>query len=279
MKQSRPLENIANETERDAIAMQIFGRSARDSEPTDQRRGRPVERAWRRSEAAGLIMSDEALGDVLELKDGIDKTKEVLKATGTQIGITVTRVILPAFEAFAEKLESVLAWVRSLDERTIKMTLTIAGIVAAIAPALLLLAKVAKAIQAISLLFGALTSPIGLAITAVAALVTAGILLVRNWDKVKEVMLNVWDSIVYGVQQAVCTSEDDDSFICQSYAGRNQCHRKIYSRLSDSIDSARDKLQDLIDAEKESIQYRREAREETKPRQPRSKKLKKRSSG
>jgi len=69
----------------------------------------------------------------LELKDGIDKTKEVLKATGTQIGITVTRVILPAFEAFAEKLESVLAWVRSLDERTIKMTLTIAGIVAAIA--------------------------------------------------------------------------------------------------------------------------------------------------
>jgi len=40
--------------------------------------------------------------------------------------------------------------------------------------------------------------------------------------------------------------------------------QNIFPVLSDSIDSARDKLQDLIDAEKESIQYRREAREETK---------------
>ena len=260
----KALGNIANETERDAIAMQIFGRSARDLNPLIKGGADRLRELGEEAKDAGLIMSDEALGDVLELKDGIDKTKEVLKATGTQIGITVTRVILPAFEAFAEKLESVLAWVRSLDERTIKMTLTIAGIVAAIAPALLLLAKVAKAIQAISLLFGALTSPIGLAITAVAALVTAGILLVRNWDKVKEAMLNVWDAIVYGIQQATSYIKTMVMSFTKTVLDGINVIAKYIPGLSDSIESARNTLQRMIETERESIQYRREAREETK---------------
>ena len=47
--------------------------------------------------------------------------------------------------------------------------------------------------------------------------------------------------------------------------GRRHKHcGEIHPGLNSAIESAQNKLQDLIDAEKESIQYRREAREETK---------------
>lgn len=260
----KALGNIANETERDAIAMQIFGRSARDLNPLIKGGADRLRELGEEAKAAGLIMSDEALGDVLELNDELDKLKATTKATGTQLGITVGRIMLPALQKLSQMLQGVLAWVRNLDERTVRIILIVSGLVAAITPLLLLLAKVAKAIQAISLLFGALTSPIGLAITAVAALVTAGILLVRNWDKVKEAMLNIWDAIVYGVQQAVSYVKTMVLSFAKAVLDGVSMIAKYIPGLNDSIDSARQTLQDLIDTEKETIQYRREAREETK---------------
>ena len=260
----KALGNIANETERDAIAMQIFGRSARDLNPLIKGGADRLRELGEEAKAAGLIMSDEALGDVLEFNDELDKLKATTKATGTQLGITVGRIMLPALQKLSQTLQGVLAWVRNLDERTVRIVLIVSGLVAAITPLLLILAKVASAIKVLIPLFAALTSPIGLVISAVAALVTAGILLVRNWEKVKEAMLNIWDSIVYGVQQAVSHLKTMILSFTKAMLDGINVIAKYIPGLSDSIDSARDKLQDLIDAEKESIQYRREVREETK---------------
>lgn len=260
----RALGNIANETERDAIAMQIFGRSARDLNPLIKGGADRLRELGEEAKAAGLIMSDEALGDILEFNDELDKLKATTKATGTQLGITVGRIMLPTLQKLSQMLQGVLAWVRSLDERTVRITLIVSGLVAAITPLILLLAKVAKAIQAVSLLFGALTSPIGLAVTAVATLVTAGVLLVRNWEKVKEAMLNVWDAIVYGIQQAISYIKTMVMSFTKTVLDGIYVIAKYIPGLSDSIESARNTLQHMIETERESIQYRREAREETK---------------
>lgn len=48
-----------------------------------------------------------------------------------------------------------------------------------------------------------LTSPIGLVIVVITALIAAGVLLYKNWDTVKEVALNVWEKIKRGISDAV----------------------------------------------------------------------------
>lgn len=260
----RALGNIANETERDAIAMQIFGRSARDLNPLIKGGADRLRELGEEAKAAGLIMSDESLGDILEFNDELDKLKATTKATGTQIGITIGKTMLPALQKLSEMLQGVLAWMRSLDERTLKMILIVSGVVAAITPLLLILAKVATALKVLAPLFAALTSPIGLVITAVAALVTAGILLARNWDKVKEAVLNVWDTIVYGIQQAISYIKTMVMSFAKTVLDGIYVIAKYIPGLSDSIESARNTLQHMIETERESIQYRREAREETK---------------
>lgn len=56
---------------------------------------------------------------------------------------------------------------------------------------------------AFSAVLGFLTSPITLVILAIGALITIGVLLVKNWDKVKAGLLNVWNGIKTGVGNAV----------------------------------------------------------------------------
>lgn len=256
------LGNIQDYTERDAIAMKIFGRSAQELNPLVLGGAEALKQLGEEAKAAGLIMSDEAMAQVLEFNDEIDKLKATARTTWTELGITVSRVLLPAFQQLSAKLKDVMAWVRNLDEGTIKIILTIAGVLAAITPLLMILTKITVGVQSLISLFGALTSPVGLVVVAIAGLVTAGILLIRNWEKVKEFFLGVWDAIVYGVQQAVSYVKTMVLSFAKAVLDGVSMIAKYIPGLNDSIDSARQTLQDLIDTEKETIQYRREARQE-----------------
>lgn len=57
-------------------------------------------------------------------------------------------------------------------------------------------------IKAVSAIFSFLISPIGLVVLAVAALAAAAFLIYKNWDKIKEFMLNLWISILGAWQTA-----------------------------------------------------------------------------
>ena len=62
-----------------------------------------------------------------------------------------------------------------------------------------------KAAAAIGNIFSALTSPIGICIVAITALVAAGLLLIDNWDKIKAWASNVWKSVVQSFQNGVAS--------------------------------------------------------------------------
>lgn len=251
------LSKVRSETERDAIAMELFGRSAQELNPLILGGADALKELGDEAERAGLILSQEALDSINEFNDEIDKLKADAGATMLQLGATIGEALLPVLEKLAEGLKSVMEWARGLDKGTLTLIVTLAGIVAAIAPVLIIVGSFAKSISniidlgirlgpvitkaidlgvkagsAIAKLGGILTkvlgpaltfltSPVGIAVAAIGALIVAGVLLYKNWEKIvtfakkmwegikeifgkmKDFIIGIWEGIVQGIKDKV----------------------------------------------------------------------------
>lgn len=205
----KALGNVANETERDALAMQIFGKSAMELNPLILGGADALKELGDKAEKAGLILSQDALDAANEFNDELDTLKMTASGTFAQLGTAIGRVLLPSLQGLAEKAQGVMRWFAGLDEGTAKVILTIAGLVAGIAPALLIIGKLSsgisqgiKVFQGISTavtnaggVIGMLTSPVGIAVAAIAGAIAIGVLLWKNWDTIKEKLAGIWESI------------------------------------------------------------------------------------
>lgn len=112
-------------------------------------------------------------------------------------------------------------------------------------PVVLFAAKAAMfALRATMILFNiAMTAnPIGLLIVAVGALVTAGILLVKNWDTVKAFFAGAWESIVENTTSAVDKIESLISTVLDPF-----------KKLSSGVSGLFEKFGSLFKDEKKTI--------------------------
>lgn len=187
------LGEMENETQRDAYAMQIFGRSALELNPLILGGADALKELGDEAEEMGLILSQEALDDLNEFNDEIDKTKAVVSAAGAKVGHTFGEILLPIIQDVAEWLQDLAEWFGNLDPTIAKTILVVLGIVAALAPFLAILGKVAsgigvliKILPVIKVAISALLGPVGLVVAAIAAVIAIGVLLYKNWDKIKE---------------------------------------------------------------------------------------------
>ena len=222
------LGKISNETERDVLALQLFGRSAKELNPLILGGADALKQMGDEAEKAGLILSQEALDGINEFNDEIDVLKATAGQTMMQLGVTIGEALLPVLKDLAAGLKSVMEWARGLDKGTLTLILTLTSIVAAIAPVLLVLGALASSISKLIALkatyvawlgtstlatklwatvttvaatvgkaFGAvlafLTGPIGIAIIAITALIAAGVLLYKNWEKIVEYAKKMWE--------------------------------------------------------------------------------------
>ena len=124
--------------------------------------------------------------------DKFQMSMNSLKDVGYEIGNTVLPMITPLIEKLSEKLKELSEWWEGMSPETQKMIVTIAGIAAAIGPLLVIIGKMATGIGAIlkilpmlSSAFTLLTGPVGLVVAAIAAAIAIGVLLYKNWDKIK----------------------------------------------------------------------------------------------
>lgn len=224
------LSKVRSETERDAIAMELFGRSAQELNPLILGGADALKELGDEAERAGLILSQEALDSINEFNDEIDVLKATAGQTMLQLGVTIGEALLPVLKLLAEGLKNVMEWARELDKGTLTLILVLLGIAAAVAPVLLVLGAMAGAISNLIKLhglyvtwlngstlatklwttvttiataagkaFGAvlafLTSPVGIAIVAITALIAAGVLLYKNWEKITEFAKRMWEGI------------------------------------------------------------------------------------
>lgn len=131
----------------------------------------------------------------------LQRTKNALVGAGVAIG----RILTPVLEAVSGALETAADWFANLDDSTQTWILTIAGIAAAIGPALFVVGKLVAIVSGLRVVLFALipaikavsaallTNPIALIVAGIA---TAALLIYKYWDPIKEFFGDLWDGIV-----------------------------------------------------------------------------------
>lgn len=198
------LSKVENETERDTLAMEIFGKSASDLSGVIDDGGQALKELGDQAKNTGLIMSQDTLNSLNVVNDKIDVLKATATATIATTGAKAVEVLTPLFTMVISKIGEVLSWIGNLDQKQLKLIVTIAGVVAGISPIAGIISKITGAVSSFlgfvpnlmsfggKLISFAMNNPIILIATAVVALTT---LIIANWDKIRPVLEAIWAKI------------------------------------------------------------------------------------
>lgn len=192
-----------SEAEQAAYAKQIFGKNAmagmlaiiNTSTADYEKLATAVSDSGGAAEKAANTQLDNLQGQMTLLKSAIEG-----------VAISFGNKFLPYLKQGVSFVQGLADKINNLNEDQMDMIIKIGAVVAAIGPAIMIFGKmvsvVGKGVQifntvrrAVSLaggVFSLITSPIGLVVIGIAALIAIIVLLIKNWDKVKAAAQNVW---------------------------------------------------------------------------------------
>lgn len=156
-----------------------------------------------------------------------------------ELGEQVQIALLPAFEAATNAIQKVSTWFSGLTDNQKQTIITIAGVVAAIGPVLVVLGTLASSISSLIPVIAFIASPIGIVIAALAAFV-AGIVIAYNkvgWFRdFINASFNVIKDIVVGVFKVLAdTTKSTFDFITGFIGGAMDGAVKIISDYVNAI--------------------------------------------
>lgn len=190
------LSQIDDETTRDIMAQELFGRSATNLAGIIDDGGASLNAYGQEAQDAGLILSQDALDGANKFNDGIDRLKGTFNQGMLEMGASLAETLVPALESLVTWVSSIVEWFAQLDGTTQTVILVILALVAALSPTLSLISTISTALPALQAAFAALSGPVGIVIAVLAALVAAGIAVYKNWDKIKEWAAKLKQSLV-----------------------------------------------------------------------------------
>ena len=187
------LGTMSNETERDALAMQLMGKSAAELNPLIEDGGETYANLAETLAKYDLDFIDQdTINKANQFNDSLDTIKAVGMVAFQQLGTTLAAYLAPAMEKVVDLVGRIASWFGNLSPQTQALIAALTGVVAILAPLLIGFGKVAFAISSIISLvstvgpvIAGLAGPIGIAIGVIGALVAAGIYLYKNWDTIK----------------------------------------------------------------------------------------------
>lgn len=103
----KALGNIGNETERDEVAMKLFGRSANELAGLIDDGGKAMAALGDEAESMGMIVSEEDLQKLSAFNDRLDAMKQRLNFSFMKAAVPIVEAIAPLVEIIASALESV----------------------------------------------------------------------------------------------------------------------------------------------------------------------------
>lgn len=167
--------------------------------------------------SAALGESGTAMSMQASMMSGFAGSLEQLKSGLNVLAYSLGSALAPVISKVVAGLQKLVDWFNGLSPRMQTVIATIGVIVAAIGPVLVILGTLATAIGSIITLVGiigpviaGLAAPIGIAVAAIAGIIAAGVLLYKNWDKIKakgsEIkgkLVKVWEHIKGRVTKSV----------------------------------------------------------------------------
>lgn len=192
----RALMAIDNETERDAVAMELFGKSADDLSGIIDDGGAALRNYGREAEDLGIILSQDTLDNLNTMNDTIDQLKGNMAGTLATLGATLATTFAPALEKVAGFLQTITEKIRNLSPEQAEMIVKILGIIAVVGPLVLIIGKIITAVGSLMTILPLLAGPFGIIIGVIAAVIEIGVLLYQHWDEIKAWALDLKDNLV-----------------------------------------------------------------------------------
>ncbi len=200
----KALGQVENETERDALAMQLMGKSAAELNPLIEDGGETYKNLADTLAKYDLDFIDqETLDQANAFNDSLDTIKAIGMVAFQQLGTQLAAYLAPVMERVVDLVGRLANWFTQLSPRTQAIIAAIAGVVAIAAPLLIGLGKVSFAISSILSLMatlgpaiGGIVAAMGPVVLAIAAVIAIGVLLYKNWDVIKAKALELWNNLV-----------------------------------------------------------------------------------
>lgn len=191
------LSRIENETERDQVAMTLFGKNANQLAGIIDDGGKALREMGDEAENLGLILSQDTLDSMNSVNDTVDRLRAQFRATFAENGAKLVEELTPLINRVANALSNVVNYIGRLSGRQLETILKIAGAVALISPVAGIISRITgtasklmPVLSKINTLVAAnpMIAIIGAIVIAVGALTA---LIIRNWDTIKATLSNV----------------------------------------------------------------------------------------
>lgn len=197
------LGNINNETERDAKAMEIFGRSADSLAGIVDDGGKSLKELGQEAEDMGLIMSQDTVDSLNQVNDKIDRLKAQSKLRLAETGAKAMEVLAPVLEKVLGLIDGLLTKIGEMTPEQLQTIMTILAVIAAISPLASLISKISGMVALLPTIINGVSTamtwlaanPIALVIAAIVALV---VLIATKGDEI-QAMLQKLDDFLQGV--------------------------------------------------------------------------------
>ena len=200
----RAVGAIGNETERDTVAMQLFGRSANELAGLLDDGGEKMRTLGEEAEKMGLIVSDEQLQKMGEFDDLLESTKAKLQFAGMQAAVPIMEALGPAIQVVCDALVDLGNIVSKVPSEVVSAVAVFLLILAVTSPLARGIQMVSGALSMLTSIIPSVAGAIGnlvstittfaasnpmvvavLAIIAVLALLALAIYaIVNNWDSI-----------------------------------------------------------------------------------------------
>ena len=254
------LSRVGNETERDQLAMEIFGRSADNLAGIIDDGGAALKELGDEAEDLGIVLDDETLNSMKEVADEIDKLKAKANGELSKAGASALQALEPVFDDVINGISRVLDWIGNLDSGTLAAIVTIGSIVAAISPVAGMIGKVTGAINGLMTVWPSIQAA-GAAVSGfvaanpilliAAAVVAAVAIIIANWDKIQPVLEEVWNKVKEIAEKIVEAVKGAVERVKNAIRAVKDALKNVWDAIVDGVKNAIQKVKDAFQSVKD----------------------------
>ena len=241
------LSKIENETERDKVAMDLFGKSADELAGYIDDGGQALRELSQAAEDKGLIISQEDLDKANAFNDTLNELKATVGMDLLKAGADIGTALMPVLQTIADVITKITKAFANLGPTGQKVVLVVLGLIAALSPLLSLIATISTALPVLLPLIGAISAPVLAVVAAIAAVVAIIVILVTHWDELKAAVQAAVDAMKVKWDEFKQKISDIVDNIKKKFDEFKQGIQTLKDNISEKWDAIKEKISSVID--------------------------------